>query len=129
MTEDHEIIVAKILQFAEDNEAMPITEALSIADSEDCEVYKLAIVLGGEKGRPFEVQFDYAPGNVSYWSTHEEARAEAARLWLSGEASHIDDFVVRAVNKRIAKRVEEYDDRMTAYAAELKAEIRSRQAA
>ncbi|MES4991049.1 hypothetical protein ABVB70_11960 [Agrobacterium radiobacter] len=129
MTEDHEIIVAKILQFAEENEAMPITQALSIANSEDCDVYKGAVVLGGENGGPFEVQFDYSPGNVTYWSTHEEARAEAARLWLSCEASHIDDFVVRAVGERISTRVREYDERLAAYAAELKAEIRSRAAA
>ncbi len=129
MFENHEILVAKILRFAEENEALPITQALSIADSEDCDVYKGAVVLGGENGGPFEVQFDYSPGNVTYWSTHEEARAEAARLWLSGEASHIDDFVVRALGKRISTRVEEYDDRLAAYAAELKAEIRSRAAA
>ncbi|MQB20522.1 hypothetical protein DXT90_07730 [Agrobacterium tumefaciens] len=129
MTEDHELIVAKILRFAEENEAMPITQALNIADSEDCKVYKSAVVLGGENGRPFEVQHDYGDANVSYWSTHEEARAEAARLWLSGEASHIDDFVVRAVDARISERVEEYHDRIEAYAAELKTEIRSRAAA
>lgn len=129
MTEDHEIVVAKILQFAEDNEAMSITQALSIADADHCDVYKGAVVTGGENGRPFEVQFDYSPGNVSYWLTHEEARAEAARLWLSGEASHIDDFVVRSVGERISTRVEEYEARMFAASAEIKADIMSRQAA
>ncbi|WP_421440702.1 hypothetical protein [Agrobacterium tumefaciens] len=129
MTEDHETIVAKIMQFAEENEAMPITQALSIANSEDCDVYKGAVVLGGENGGPFEVQFDYSPGNVTYWSTHEEARAEAARLWLSGEASHIDDFVVRAVGERISTRVQEYEARMFAASEKIKADLMSRQAA
>ncbi len=129
MTEDHEIIVAKILQFAEENEAMPITQVLREAEADECYVDNIAAVCGGENGRPYEVQFDYSPGNVSYRSTHEEARAEAARLWLSGQASRMDDHIVSAVNKRIAKRVEEYDHRLAAYAAERKAEIRSRQAA
>ncbi|QKJ90907.1 hypothetical protein [Agrobacterium pusense] len=129
MTEDHETIVAKIMQFAEENEAVPITQVLREAEADDCYVDNIAAVCGGENGRPYEVQFDYSPGNVSYWSTHEEARAEAARLWLSGQASRVEDHIVSAVNKRIAQRVEEYDDRMAAYAAELKAEIRSRQAA
>ncbi len=129
MFENHQMIVEKIMQFAEENEAVPITQVLRAADADECYVDNVAAVCGGENGRPYEVQFDYSPGNVSYWSTHEEARAEAARLWLSGQASRVEDHIVSAVNKRIAKRVEEYDDRMTAYAAELKAEIRSRQAA
>ncbi|MRG64537.1 hypothetical protein GH789_04460 [Rhizobium pusense] len=129
MTEDHEIIVAKIMQFAEENEAVPITQVLREAEADDCYVDNIAAVCGGENGRPYEVQFDYSPGNVSYWSTHEEARAASARLWLIGQAFRVEDHIVSAVNKRIAKRVEEYDDRMAAYAAELKAEIRSRQAA
>lgn len=129
MFENHEIIVAKIMQFAEENEAVPITQVLRAAEADDCYVDNVAAVCGGENGRPYEVQFDYSPGNVSYWSTHEEARAEAARLWLSGQASRMEDHIVSAVNKRIAKRVEEYGDRIAAYAAELKAEIRSRDAA
>lgn len=128
MFENHEIIVAKIMQFAEENEAVPITQVLRAAEADDCYVDNVAAVCGGENGRPYEVQFDYSPGNVSYWSTHEEARAEAARLWLSGQASRMEDHIVSAVNKRIAKRVEEYGDRIAAYAAELKAEIRSRDA-
>lgn len=129
MTEDHELIVAKILRFAEENEAMPITQVLSIADSEDCKVYKSAVVLGGENGRTFEVQHDYGDANVSYWSTHEEARAEAARLWLSGEASHIDDFVVRAIDTLTTERIEEHKNLLAAYVAVLKADTRSRAAA
>ncbi|SOC93577.1 hypothetical protein SAMN05216358_3758 [Rhizobium sp. AN5] len=129
MFENHEIIVAKIMQFAEENEAMPITQVLRAAEADECYVDNVAAVCGGENGRPYEVQFDYSPGNVSYWSTHEEARAEAARLWLSGQVSRIEDHIVSAVNKRIAKRVEEYDDRMAAFAVELKADIRSTRAA
>lgn len=110
MSEDHELIVAKILQFAEENEAMPITQVLQQAEADGCYIDNIAAVCGGENGRPYEVQFDYAPGNVSYWWTHEDARAEAARLWLSGQASRVEDHIVSAVNKRIAERVDAHGD-------------------
>lgn len=114
MFENPELIVAKILQFADENEAMPITDVLRQAEADGCYVDNIAAVCGGENGRPYEVQFDYSPGNVSYWSTHEEARAEAARLWLSDQASRVEDHIARAVDARISKRVEEHEKRKAA---------------
>lgn len=93
------------------NPKMSIPEIIDFAKSESCHVYKLAVVAGGSGGRPFEVMFDYDGGTVSYWETHEEARAEAARLWQSGEASYIDDFIVARAEREIAIRLNETQER------------------
>ncbi|MCA0341242.1 MAG: hypothetical protein LCH99_16130 [Proteobacteria bacterium] len=106
--------------FEEDQHDMTITEIIEFAKIELFDVYRGAVICGGDGGQPYEVQHDYGTGNVSYWETHEEARAEAARLWLAGEASHIDDFIVRRAGEVIADHANELEGRITAITAEMR---------
>jgi hypothetical protein len=85
---------------SEENE-MTITQIIHFAETERCAIDNLAIVCGGGRGEPYEVQHDYGDANVSYWPTHEEARVEAGRLWLTGEASRIEDHIVAEAERRI----------------------------
>lgn len=103
---------------------MTITEILALADREGFDVYKGVVVLG-TADRGFEVHHGYGDANVSYWSSHEEARQEAGRLWLAGEASHVEDFIVKKVGEKIAARHEEFDCRIRAAAAQIKADMRA----
>ncbi|XUY27804.1 hypothetical protein RMR21_005455 [Agrobacterium sp. rho-8.1] len=81
-------------------QGMTITQIIRFAETEKCGIDNLAIVCGGESGRPFEVQHDYGDANVSYWETHEEARTEAGRLWLTGAVSRVEDHIVAAAERR-----------------------------
>ncbi|MDR7147165.1 hypothetical protein [Rhizobium sp. BE258] len=103
---------------------LTITELLTLAKSENFDVYRGAVVLGSPE-RGYEVQHDYGSANVSYWSTHEEARQEAARLWIAGEASHIDDFIVKRASDEIADRLDRFDTLLAAEAVRIDAELRA----
>lgn len=92
---------------------MTITQIIEFGKTKLCDIYRGAAILGGN-GRPYEVQHDYGDANVRYWETHEEARAEAARLWLAGEASHIDDLIVRRAGELIAEHAQELEERISA---------------
>lgn len=107
-----------------DEHQMTISEILALAKEEEFDVYRGAVVLGSAE-RGFEVQHDYGGANVSYWNTHEDARQEAARLWLAGEASCIDDFIVKRTGDEIASRLERFDRLVAIEAARIKAELRA----
>jgi hypothetical protein len=107
------------------NNTMTITEILSLAKIEWIEVYGLAMVTRCPSTGRYHVDHDYGNCNFSSWETHEEARQEAARLWLTGEVSKIDDHVVRQVEKETSARVEQFEDRMTEEADRIKAELRA----
>jgi hypothetical protein len=107
-----------------DEHNMTITEILALADEEGFDVYKGAVVLGSAE-RGFEVHHGYGDANVSCWSSHEEARQEAARLWAEGLTSYIDDFVVRQAGVRIAARVEELGRRMQLEDQRIRADLRA----
>ncbi|MBN7807265.1 hypothetical protein JZX86_18080 [Agrobacterium rosae] len=47
-------------------------------------------------GDRFVVEFDYGVGNMRSFDTYEQARLEAVRLWVNGEASRIEDKIALA---------------------------------
>lgn len=97
---------------------MTISEIIEFGKAELCDIYRGAVICGGKGGRPYEVQHDYGDANVSYWEAHEEARAEVARLWLAGEASCIDDFIVKRAGEVIADHANELEERISVIKAE-----------
>lgn len=109
----------------EEDSQMTITEIIEFAKTELFDVYKGAVVCGGDGGRPYEVQHDYGDANVSYWETHEEARTEVARLPQAGHASWIEDFIVKRADEVIADHANEREERISA----IKAEVREKRAA
>ncbi|GLR49718.1 hypothetical protein KYK30_14260 [Shinella yambaruensis] len=111
--------------FEEDQHDMTITEIIEFAKTELFEIYKGAVVCGGDGGRPYEVQHDYGNANVSYWETNEEARTEVARLWQAGHASWIEDFIVKRADEVIADHANEREERISV----IKAEMREKRAA
>ncbi|MDX3976155.1 hypothetical protein [Shinella sp.] len=105
--------------FEEDQHDMTISEIIEFAKTELFDVYRGAVICGGNGGRPYEVQHDYGDANVSYWETHEEARAEVARLPQAGHASCIDDFIVKRAGEVIADHANELEERISVIKAEM----------
>lgn len=63
----------------------------------------------------FVVEYDYnGEGNYRAFTTHAEARAEAARLWATEHVGRIHDHVEAAIARQVEARIDELEAALAA---------------